>query len=82
MASGQQPRKPTPGAGQYSFVDTEEPTRPGVPKPSDRFDLMARLMSNLSPEERGRLMVLADAWYRCDAGERALLEATASKFAG
>ncbi len=75
------PRKLTPGAGHYSFVDTEEPTRPGVPKPSDRFDTMARLMANLTPAERRDLLALADAWYRCPADERVLLGALAGKLA-
>jgi hypothetical protein len=75
------PRKPTPGAGQYAFVDTEEPTRPGVPKPSDRFDTLARLMANLEPSERADLLVLADCWYRCPADERVLLGALAAKLA-
>lgn len=75
-------RKPTPGAGQFAFVDTEEPTRPGVPRPADRWDTMARLMANLEPEERRRLLVLADGWYGCDAEGRALLEAIASKLTG
>ncbi len=74
-------RKPTPGAGQYSFVDTEEPTRPGVPKPSDRFDTLARLMANLTPAERVDLLALADAWYRCPADERVLIGALAGKLA-
>lgn len=75
------PRKATPGAGQYSFVDTEEPTRPGVPKPADRFDTLARLMANLTPAERADLLVLADNWYRCPADERVLIGALASKLA-
>jgi hypothetical protein len=74
-------RKLTPGCAGYSFVDTEEPTRPGVPKPSDRFDTLARLMSNLTPAERADLLALADCWYRCPADERVLLGALASKLA-
>lgn len=75
------PRKPTPGAGQYSFVDTEEPTRPGVPKPADRWDVVARLLMNLSPDERRAFTLLADDWFRCPADERALIGALASKLA-
>jgi hypothetical protein len=74
-------RKPTPGAGQYSFVDTEEPTQPGTPKPADRWDTMARLLANLGPDERRALLVLADDWYRCDADGRALVGAMAGKLA-
>jgi hypothetical protein len=74
-------RKPTPGAGQYSFVDTEEPTHPGTPTSGDRWDVLRRLFANLTPEERSRLLVLADAWFNCDAGRRALIEATAREFA-
>ena len=75
------PRKPTPGAGQYSFMDAEEPTRPGVPKPADRWDVVARLLLNISPEERRLFVLLADDWYRCGADERALLGALAGKLA-
>jgi hypothetical protein len=75
-------RRPTPGEGQYSFVDTEEPTQPGAPTSGDRWDMLKRLFANLTPEERARLLVLADAWFNCDAGRRALLEATAREFAG
>ncbi len=78
------PRKPTqPGLGQYSVTfDEEEPTRPGVPKPSDRFDTLARLMANLTPAERAELLELADCWYRCPADERVLLGVLAGKLAG
>lgn len=74
-------RNLTSGEGRYSFVDTEEPTRPGVPKPSDRFDTMARLMANLTPDERADLLALADCWYRCPADERVLIGALAGKLA-
>ncbi len=76
-------RKPTPGAGQYAFVvgEDEEPTRPGVPRPSDRFDTMARLMANLTAAERADLLTLADNWYRCPADERVLIGALAGKLA-
>jgi hypothetical protein len=75
------PRKPTPGQGQYSYVDDEEPTRPGAPRPIDRFDTLARLMANLTPAERADLLVLADNWYRCPADERVLIGALAGKLA-
>lgn len=75
-------RRPPPGSGEYHFVDTEEPTRPGVTRPEDRWHTMARLLANLEPEERRQLMVLADNWYRCDAEGRALLGAIAAKWAG
>lgn len=75
------PRKLTPGQGRYTFVDTEEPTRPGVPKPSDRWDVVARLLANLSPEERRHFVILADDYYRCDADGRAILGAMAGKLA-
>lgn len=74
-------RRPTPGEGRYAFVDTEEPTRPGVPRPSDRFDTLARLMANLTPSERADLLALADNWYRCPADERVLIGALAGKLA-
>lgn len=76
------PRDRTPGAGQYAVTfDDEEPTHPGAPRPSDRFDTLARLMANLTPEERADLLALADAWYRCPADERVLLGALAGKLA-
>lgn len=76
------PRRPTPGAGQYSvFVDDEEPTRPGAPKPEQRWVTLDRMLLNLSPEERRRFVVHADNWYQCDAEGRALAEAVAAKLA-
>ena len=65
---------------EYSFADTEEPTRPGAPTTGDRWDVLRRLFAYLTPDERGRLLVLADAWFHCSAGRRALLEATAREF--
>lgn len=62
------------------FPDEEEPTQPGTPKPSDRFDTVARLFSNLTPDERSRAAVLLDNWFRCPANRRVLLEATAAEF--
>jgi hypothetical protein len=62
-------------------VDTEEPTRPGVPQPADRWDVVARLLTNLSPEERRAFTLLADDWYQCDADGRALVGAVARKLA-
>lgn len=75
------PRKPTPGSCRYSFVDTEEPTRPGVPKPADRWSTMAHLMENLEPDDRRRLMRLADNWFRCDANDRVMVETFADRCA-
>ncbi len=67
---------------EYSLAaEDDEPTRPGAPRPSDRFDTLARLMANLTPTERSDLLALADAWYRCPADERVLLGALASKLA-
>ena len=56
------------------FPDEEEPTRPGVPTSGDRWALLKRLFSNLTSGERGRFLVLADAWFLCKAGDRAQLE--------
>lgn len=75
------PRKPTPGAGQYSFVDTEEPTLPGVPT-DDRAGTLARLYANLTPDERRQLIALADDWFRCDANDRVLASAFLARLAG
>lgn len=75
------PRRPTPGAGQYSFVDTEEPTTPGVPT-DDRAGTLARLYANLTPEERLQLIALADDWFRCTANRRVLANALVSELAG
>jgi hypothetical protein len=70
------------GLGAYSGIpDEDEPTSPGAPRPTDRFDTMARLMANLTPAERTDLMALADAWFRCPADERVLLGALAGKLA-
>jgi hypothetical protein len=66
---------------EYSYPGDDEPTRPGVPCEGDRWAILRRLFSNLTDAERRRLLVLADAWFNCDAGERALLEATATRFA-
>lgn len=74
------PHKVTPGAGQYSFVDTEEPTRPGVPT-DDRAGTLARLYANLTPDERRDLIRFADAWFRCDADGRALVGALVCRIA-
>lgn len=76
----QPPRRPTPG--EYSFADSEEPTQPGAPKAIDRWDTLARLMANLSPDERRELTRLADDWYRCTANRRALVGALANELAG
>jgi hypothetical protein len=72
-------RKPTPGEGQYSFVDDEEPTRPGSPKPEQRWETLDRMLLNLSTEERRRFVLHADNWYQCDAEGRALGEAVMAK---
>lgn len=64
-----------------SFPDTEEPTQPGAPTAGDHWAMLKRLFANLTPEERARVLVLADAWFNCDANDRALLEATACRFA-
>jgi hypothetical protein len=75
-------RRLTPGAGQYSvYVDDEEPTRPGAPRPEDRWVTLDRLLANLSPEERRRFVMHADNWFMCDANDRALVEAFASRCA-
>ncbi len=65
-----------------SFPDDEPDTRPGSPAAGDHWDVLKRLFANLTPEERARLLILADAWFNCDANRRALLEATACEFAG
>ena len=68
-------------APAMSFGD-EEPTQPGTPTVGDHWAMLRRLFANLTPEERARVLVLADAWFNCDANKRALLEATACEFAG
>lgn len=76
------PRKPTErGLGSYAmFPDTEEPTQPGSPR-DDRAAVLVRLYTNLTPEERRRLVLLADYWFRCEANGRALVEGVACELA-
>lgn len=57
-----------------SFGD-EEPTT------GDHWYVLRRMFANLTPDERARVLRLADAWFRCNANRRALLEATANEFA-
>jgi hypothetical protein len=71
-----------PPPADYAFVDTEEPTQPGAePAKEERAAVLIRLYRNLTPEERRRLVLLADAWFRCDADGRALTEALACRLA-
>lgn len=74
-------RRPSPGAGRYRFPDTEEPTQPGHPETDGRAPVLQRLYANLTPEERHRLVLLADSWFRCDANGRALVEGVAGELA-
>ena len=67
--------------GPYSFADTEEPTKPGDATKDDRGAVLARLYANLTPDERRRLVLLADAWFRCSANQRALVEGVACELA-
>ena len=83
--ASQVPRKPTePGLArpaEDAFTDTEEPTKPGAPEREDRAAVLIRLYRNLTPEERRRLVLLADAWFRCDANDRAVVEAVVCRLA-
>lgn len=73
--------RPSTDPGRYAFVDTEEPTKPGVTTTDDRGATLQRLYANLTPEERCRLVLLADAWFRCSANGRALVEGVACELA-
>jgi hypothetical protein len=76
------PLSAKPRRAEYAlFPDEEEPTQPGVVTTDDRGATLTRLYANLTPEERRKLVLLADAWFRCGASERVLLEATAQVFA-
>ncbi len=68
--------------GEYSCAWDEEPTRPGNPTKDDRAAVLVRLYGNLTPEERRKLVLLADAWFRCGANGRALVEGVANELAG
>lgn len=71
-------RKPA----EYSWAGDDEPTRPGNPTKDDRAAVLVRLYGNLTPDERRRLVLLADAWFRCGANGRALVEGVANELAG
>jgi hypothetical protein len=62
-------------------IDEDEDTLPGVATTDGRGATLTRLYANLTPEERRELVLLADAWFRCDPSERGILEATAQIFA-
>ncbi len=79
--SGPPPRRPTPAEYAYPGPDEDEPTHPGDPTTDTKGATLARLYANLTPEERRRLVLLADAWFRCDANGRALVEGVANELA-
>jgi len=60
-------------------VDDEEPTRPGQPKPEQRWETIDRMLLNLLPAERRDFVLMADNWYQCDAEGRALGGAVIAK---
>lgn len=63
------------------YADDDEPTQPGQATTDDRAAVLVRLYANLTPAERRRLVILADAWFRCDANGRALVEGVAGELA-
>jgi hypothetical protein len=65
----------------YPGPSEEDPTQPGNPTVDDRGAALTRLYANLTPEERHRLVLLADAWFQCDANRRALVEGLALELA-
>lgn len=74
-------RRPTPAEYSYPGPDEDEPTHPGDPTTDTKSATLARLYANLTPEERRRLVLLADNWFRCDANGRALTEGVACELA-
>jgi hypothetical protein len=72
------PCMPPPPA---AYPDEEEPTRPGLPPGLDARALLDRLAVNLTPAERRELVLLCDAWFRCNANGRALLGGLANELA-
>ncbi len=74
-------RRLTPADYAYPGPDEDEPTHPGDPTTDTKGATLARLYANLTPEERRRLVLLADAWFRCDANGRALVEGVANELA-
>jgi hypothetical protein len=71
-----------PSRAEYAFgPDDDEPTLPGNVSTDDRGATLQRLYANLTAEERRKLLLLADAWWNCDATDRVVLEAIAQRFA-